>query len=424
MIALVDCNSFYASCEQVFRPDLWGKPVVVLSNNDGCIIAANKQAKALTHIPLFEPVFKIKKVLAENNITCFSSNYTLYGEMSQRVVNILNTFSPLVEVYSIDESFLNLNGMADVKDYDNYGEAIKQSIYKQTGLPVGVGIAPTKVLAKLANRIAKKRTDETNQVYVIDTEEKRIEALKSIMVKDVWGIGRRHAERLNKIGVTTAYQFTQLPVEWVRNHMTVVGERIWKEMHGESAIEFMVNPKLKKNIGTAKSFGKRIENLDLIEEACAYYITEVAEVLRSQNTCATYVQLFLHTNYHSTTDKQYSKSITVTLQYPTNSTFQLISQAKKGLYAIYKPGYRYKKVGVCLSGIVPQHCIQGNLFTPQKDYRDVRLTEVLDKLNSKFGKSTVASGAIGTRKKEWELIKEERSPRYTTQWHELLTVKA
>ncbi len=424
MIALVDCNSFYASCEQVFRPDLWDKPVVVLSNNDGCIIAANKQAKALTHIPLFEPVFKIKKVLAENGITCFSSNYTLYGDMSQRVINILRTFSPLVEVYSIDESFLDLSGVCHTTSYRDYGQEIKNTIFKHTGLPVGVGVAPTKVLAKLANRIAKKKTSETNQVYVIDTEEKRIEALKSTAIKDVWGIGRKHAKRLNAVGVVTAYHFTQLPLHWVRKQMTVVGERLWNELQGDPCIDFMTEPKPKKNIGTAKSFGKRLENISLIEEACSYYIAEVAEVLRSQKSCATYVQVFLHTNYHSKTDKQYSNSITSTLAIPTNNTFVLITEAKKALHAIYKPGFRYKKVGVCLSGIVPEQYVQGNLFESQNRYNDARLVDTIDRLNSKFGKSKVMSGSIGTRIKEWELIKEERSARYTTQWHEILTIKA
>jgi DNA polymerase V len=423
MIALVDCNSFYASCEQVFRPDLWNRPVVVLSNNDGCIIAANKQAKALTHIPLFEPVFKIKKILAKNGITCFSSNYTLYGDMSQRVVNILRKFSPLVEVYSIDESFLDLSGVCHTKSYTAYGQEIKNTIFKHTGLPVGVGIASTKVLAKLANRIAKKHTLESDQVYVMDSEEKRIEALKSTAIKDVWGIGKKHAKRLNAVGVVTAYDFTQLPLHWVRKQMTVVGERLWKELQDEPCIDFMTEPKPKKNIGTAKSFGKRLENLGLIEEACSYYIAEVAEVLRSQKSCATYIQVFLHTNYHSKTDKQYSKSIVNTLAVPSNNTFTLITEAKKALHAIYKAGYRYKKVGVCLSGIVPQQYVQGNLFVNKNKYTDARLVNAIDRLNSKFGKAKVMSASLGTRMKEWELVKEERSPRYTTQWQEILTIK-
>ena len=421
MIALVDCNSFYATCEQVFRPDLWGRPVVVLSNNDGCVIAANKEAKAISEIPMFEPVFKIKKQLIRNRVTFFSSNYTLYGEMSQRVMNILSTFSPQVEIYSIDEAFVDVSGIKHLS-LNKYGHQIKDTIYQYTGLPVGVGIAPTKVLAKLANKISKKRVTENKGVFVIDTEEKRIEVLRWADVKTVWGIGSKHAKRLKSMGVFTAYEFTQLPEEWVRKNMTVVGVRIWNELKGIPCIEFQTMPKPKQGIGTAKSFGKKLEDLGMIQEACSYYISEVSEVLRNQKSCATYLQVFLHTNYFSNRDKQYSNSITVTLPIPTCDTFALISEAKKALDAIYEPGYRYKKVGVCLSGIIPREYVQGNLFLPPPRWNKSQLLNTFDAINRKYGKSTVFSGLVGTRVKEWELIKEERSPRYTTQWGELLKV--
>lgn len=429
MIALVDCNSFYASCEQVFRPDLLGKPVVVLSNNDGCVIAANKEAKALTDIPMFEPVFKIKDQLLAHKVIFFSSNYTLYGEMSQRVMNILETFSPTVEIYSIDEAFVDLSGMRHIS-LNEFGHQMKEAIFKNTGLPVGVGIAPTKGLAKLANKMAKKIA-ANNHVFIIDSEEKRIEALKWCKIGDVWGIGRKHAERLKNIGVFDAFQFTQTPLPWVRREMTVVGERTWRELQGEPCMEFVTQPPPKKGIGTAKSFGIKLPDLERIEEACAYYISEVGEVLRAQKSCATYVQVFIVTNYHSNVDKQYSNSRTVTLEIPTNNTFTLIAAARKALAAIYKPGYRYKKVGVNLSGIVPQHCVQGNLFhqphpcggQASKGDNDA-LIKTFDGINRKFGKATVSSGLVGTRVSEWELIKKERSPRYTTQWKELLYIKA
>lgn len=417
---MVDCNSFYASCEQVFRPDLWGKPVVVLSNNDGCIIAANKEAKALAHIPMFEPVFKIKDVLIRNNVVFFSSNYTLYGEMSQRVMNILRDFSPLVEVYSIDESFVELTGIKPIDLY-KYGKEIKEKIFRYTGLPVGVGIAPTKVLAKLANRIAKKEK-EHGHVFVIDSEQKRIEALKRSKIGDVWGIGRQHARHLQEKEINTAFDFVNTSRAWVRREMTVVGERLWRELRGESCIDFTTVPEPKKGIGTAKSFGKRLEDLDMIEEACAYYISEVSEVLRAQKSCASYVQVFVHTNYHSKIDKQYSKSCTVTLPIPTNNTFLLVAEAKKALHKIYEKGFRYKKVGVNLSGIIPQKYVQGNLFEQSPKISNPALMKVFDGINNKYGKSTVASATTGTRKKEWELIKKQRSPRYTTQWQELLKI--
>ena len=423
MIALVDCNSFYATCEQVFRPDLWGKPVVVLSNNDGCIIAANKEAKAISEISMFEPVFKIKKQLIKNNVAIFSSNYTLYGEMSQRVMNILSAFSPQVEIYSIDEAFVDVSGMKYFS-LNQYGHQMKDAIFEYTGLPVGVGIAATKVLAKLANRISKKRVSENQGVFVIDSEEKRIEALKWATIKMVWGIGSKHAKRLKNIGIFTAYEFTQLPEEWVRKNMTVVGVRIWNELKGQPSIKFKTMPKPKKGIGTSKSFGKKIEDLGMIQEACSYYISEVSEVLRNQKSCATYLQVFLHTNYFSDRDKQYSNSITVTLSIPTSDTFVLISEAKKALDAIYKPGYRFKKVGVCLSGIIPREYVQGNLFLAAPRWDKKELMNVFDMMNRKYGKSTLFSGLVGTRIKEWELTKKDRSPRYTTQWNELLTVKA
>jgi len=421
MIALVDCNSFYASCEQVFRPDLRGKPVVVLSNNDGCIIAANREAKALSDIQMFGPVFKIKNELLKNKVALFSSNYTLYGEMSERVMNILKEFSVAVEVYSIDEAFLDLSGMKHIS-LNNYGHCIKNTILQYTGLPVGVGIAETKVLAKLANRISKKLAKEN--VFIIDSGKKRIKALQWAKVKDVWGIGRKHAKRLQNIGVFTAYEFTQIPEEWVRKNMTVVGVRIWKELQGKSCIGFQSTPKSKKGIGTAKSFGKKLEDLGIIQEACAYYISEVSEVLRNQKSCASYLQVFLHTNYHSRVDKQYSNSVTIKLSLPTSDTFTLISEAKKALDLIYKPNYRYKKVGVFLSGITPQEYVQGNLFEQKERINKGKLQKTFDAINAKYGKSTVFSGLVGTRVKDWELIKEHRSPRYTTQWSELLKIKA
>jgi len=420
MIALIDCNSFYASCEQVFRPDLWGKPVVVLSNNDGCVIAANREAKALTDIPMFEPVFKIREQLKAHKVSVFSSNYAFYGEMSQRVMNILHQFSPQVEVYSIDESFINVSGIITT-DLTTYASEIRNRIYQYTGLPVGVGIAKTKVLAKVANRIAKKFHKQLNTVYVIDTEEKRIKALKWLKIRDVWGVGRQHAKRLEEIGVYTPYDFTQLSAGWVRRHMTVVGLRIWDELQGKPRLGIQEMPKPKKGIGTAKSFGRPLEDLGLIEEACAYYISEVAEVLRAQKSCANYINVFLHTNRFSLKDAQYANSITITLPVATNDTLSLIAAAKKALHQIYKPGFRYKKVGVCLLGIIPQEFVQGNLFYPQK--KNVQtLMEVFDRLNYKYGKAKVYSALCGNRKKEWQLIQEERGPRYTTRWDELAVI--
>ena len=344
MIALVDCNSFYASCEQVFRPDLLGKPVVVLSNNDGCVIAANKEAKALAHIPMFEPVFKIKQVLQENNVTCFSSNYTLYADMSQRVMQTLHKFSPLVEEYSIDESFVDVSHYHKNELYE-IATKIRDAVFKNTGIPVGIGIAKTKSLSKVANKFAKKVT-ENKGVFVVDTEEKRKYLLASTALKDIWGIGRKHAIRVEKTGAKNALDFANLSVAWVRKELTVVGERLWRELNNLPCLEIVSLPDAKKGIGTAKSFGQKLTDYYLIEEATSYYVAEVADLLRQQSSAATCIEVFLQTNFFSKNENQYFKNIFITLDSPTNNTIKLTKEALSGLRKIYKPGYRYKKVGV------------------------------------------------------------------------------
>ena len=420
MIALVDCNSFYASCEQVFRPDLQGKPVVVLSNNDGCIIAANKEAKALAHIPMFQPVFKIKEVLKANNVTCFSSNYTLYADMSQRVMDTLREFSPLVEEYSIDESFVDLSHYPN-NELEDIANQIKNRVHTNTGIPVGVGIAKTKSLSKIANKFAKK-IEENKGVLVIDTEEKRKDLLQNAKVKDIWGIGKNHKIRVENAGAKNALDFTKLPLAWVRREMTVVGERLWRELNNMPCNEMVAITDPKKGIGTAKSFGYKLEDYGLIAEATSYYVAEVADLLRQQGSAARYLEVFLQTNYHSNVDKQDYQKIVITLEIPTHSTAKLTKEALKGLKKIYKPGHRYKKVGVNLMGLVPDTDIQTNLFYQEEKITSSKLTKVIDKLNSKYGKNKVKLASVGNREKQWALIKEHRSNRFTTQWDELLTI--
>ncbi|PKA99739.1 DNA polymerase V [Flavobacteriaceae bacterium MAR_2009_75] len=420
MIALVDCNSFYASCEQVFRPDLKKMPVVVLSNNDGCIIAANKEAKALTEIPMFQPVFKIQKLLDKSNVTYFSSNYTLYNDMSRRVMDTLKTFSPRVEEYSIDESFVDLS-IHQNECYTGLAHNIKNTIYKNTGIPVGVGIAKTKSLSKLANKYAKKIAENDN-VYVVDSEVKRKQLLQNLKVKDIWGIGRKHALRLEDKKISTALDFANMPVAWVRKEMTVIGERLWRELNNIPCLEIVEKPKAKKGIGTAKSFGFKLTSYSLIEEACSYYVAEVADLLRQQHSAASQIDISLQTNQHSEIDKQYRNNITITLDTPTDSTIKLTKEALRGLKQIYKPGYRYKKVGVNLLQLVNRTDIQTNLFDTQHKIESDTITFLLDNLNGKFGKNKIKLATVGNRHKEWALIKEHRSPRFTTQWDELLII--
>jgi len=420
MIALVDCNSFYASCEQVFRPDLEGKPVVVLSNNDGCVIAANKEAKALAHIPMFQPVFKIKQILAENNVTCFSSNYTLYADLSQRVMDTLREFSPLVEEYSIDESFVDLSHY-NPSEWHAIAHKIKDTVHKNTGIPVGVGVAKTKSLSKMANKFAKK-VAANNGVYVVDSEEKRKFLLESARVKDIWGIGRKHTIRVENTGAKTALDFANTEVAWVRKELTVVGERLWRELNNLPCLEMVHLPKAKKGIGTAKSFGRKLTDYGLIVEATSFYVAEVADLLRQQDSAAGCIEVFLQTNSFSNSDNQYSNKIIITLDTPTNSTIKLTKEALIGLKKIYKPGYRYKKVGVNLFHLIPENEVQMSLFHEEHKSESAALTKVMDALNSKFGKNKVKLATVGNREKEWALVKEHRSPRFTTQWDELLTI--
>lgn len=420
MIALVDCNSFYASCEQVFRPDLINRPVVVLSNNDGCIIAANKEAKALTEIPMFQPIFKIKKLLDENDVTYFSSNYTLYSDMSRRVMDTLMTFSPRVEEYSIDESWVDL-GCIKVDDYNAMAHRIKDTVHKNTGIPVGVGIAKTKSLSKLANKFAKKII-RNNNVYVVDSERKRQHLLLNLDVKDIWGIGKKHAIRLQNNGIHTALDFANMPVAWVRKEMTVIGERLWRELNNVPCLELETEANAKKGIGTAKSFGFKLSDYSLIEEACSYYVAEVADLLRQQHSLAAQLEISLQTNQHSAIDKQYRNSISINLDTPTDSTIKLTKEALKGLRQIFKPGYRYKKVGVNLTRLVHRNEVQTNMFDdPHKSESDV-ITNLIDNLNGKYGKNKIKVATVGNRSKDWALIKEHRSPRFTTQWGELMTI--
>ena len=420
MIALVDCNSFYASCEQVFRPDLLGKPVVVLSNNDGCVIAATKEAKALTQIPMFEPVFKIKQVLEANKVTCFSSNYTLYADMSQRVMETLRTFSPVVEEYSIDESFVDVSQYPENKLHE-IATKIKDAVFKNTGIPVGVGIAKTKSLSKIANKFAKK-IPENKGVYVVDSEEKRAHLLTKTSLKDVWGIGRKHAIRISNTGAKTALDFANMPLPWVRKEMTVVGERLWRELNNHPCLEMTTLPDIKKGIGTAKSFGQKLTDYHLIEEATSYYVAEVADLLRQQGSAATCIEVFLQTNFFSKNENQYFKNIFITLDSPTNNTIKLTKEAIKGLKAIYKPGFRYKKVGVHLHHLVSENELQMSLFHQEHKIENARLSKAMDVINSKYGKNKVKLATVGNREKEWALVKEHRSPRFTTQWDELLTI--
>ena len=419
MYALVDCNNFYASCQRVFEPHLIGKPVVILSNNDGCVIARSNEAKALG-IPMGAPAFEYKKLFEQHNVFVYSSNYALYGDMSSRVMNILSTYTPEIEIYSIDEAFLKFTGFNYV-NLEEYGIQIQRTVTKNTGIPISVGFAPTKALAKVANKIAKKFPERTKSVYVIDTEEKRIKALKWTKIEDVWGIGRKHTKRLQAKKVFTAYQFTQLPDEWVRKEMAVVGLRLKHELEGKPTLNLEM-PKSKKMIATTRSFEKPMTKRKDMAERVATFTASCAQKLRKQNSHCNMIMVFVHTNYFRKDQPQYSRNIVIKTDFPTNSTIEINHYAQIGLKAIFKEGYHYKKAGVIVMGLTPNSETQLSLFNTSNP-KHQPLMSVIDQLNQSYGTNKIkfATQSLG---RQWKMKQEKLSPSYTTKIKEIITIKA
>lgn len=419
MYALVDCNNFYASCQRVFEPHLIGKPVVILSNNDGCVIARSNEAKALG-IPMGAPAFEYKKLFEDHNVFVYSSNYALYGDMSSRVMNILSTYTPEIEIYSIDEAFLKFKGF-DLFNLEEYGIQIQRTVTKNTGIPISVGFAPTKALAKVANKIAKKFPERTKSVYVIDTEEKRIKALKWTKIEDVWGIGRKHTKRLQAKQIFNAFQFTQLPDDWVRKEMAVVGLRLKHELEGKPTLNLEM-PKSKKMIATTRSFEKPMTKLEDMAERVATFTASCAQKLRKQNSHCNMIMVFVHTNYFRKDQPQYSRNIVIKTDFPTNSTIELNQYALIGLKAIFKEGYYYKKAGVIVMGLTPNNETQLSLFNTSNP-KHQPLMSVIDKLNQSYGTNKIkfATQSLG---RQWKMRQEKLSPSYTTKLQEIITIKA
>ncbi|WP_161887908.1 Y-family DNA polymerase [Pontibacter russatus] len=417
LFALADCNSFYCSCERVFRPELNEKPVVVLSNNDGCVIARSNEAKELG-IQMGVPFFEIRHLVENGHVQAFSSNYALYGDLSDKVMQTLSRFTPHVEVSSIDECFLDLGGFYKV-DLHQYAWEIKQTVLQWTGIPVSLGIAPTKALAKVANKLAKK-SRKANGVLVL-TEPYHIQkALEATKVEDVWGIGRQHARFLKKRNILTARDFAQLSENWVRQHMTVVGVRLLKELRGESCLELEEVAPPKKGICTSRSFGKRVSSFDEVQEATATYAARCAKKLRQQGSSANLVTVFLHTNPFSAQDRQYAASKTVCLPVATNSDMELIRYANIALKTILREGYWYKKSGVIVTGIVPEGHVQLGLLDPVNRGKHARLMEAMDGLTDRFGRGKVRVATQGFDN-SWQLRSDYKSPGYTTNINELPT---
>ncbi|WP_330940742.1 Y-family DNA polymerase [Bacteroides sp. MSB163] len=414
MFGLVDCNNFYASCERVFTPSLNGKPIVVLSNNDGCVIARSNEAKVLG-IKMGVPAYQIKDLVKQHDVAVFSSNYVLYGDMSGRVMSMLAELAPEIEVYSIDEAFLNLAG---IKDLQSLGANIVRKVSRGTGIPVSLGIAPTKTLAKMANKFAKKYP-AYNRLCIIDTEEKREKALKLFEIGDVWGIGRRQAAKLEKQGVKTAFDFTQLPGSWVRKNMTVVGERTWKELRGISCIDMESAPPAKKQICTSRSFGKMVEDIDTMSEAIATHASACAKKLRQQKSYAMSLMVFIHTNNFREDLPQYWKNTIIKLPVPTSDTLEIVHYALEGLKSIFMPGYQYKKAGVIITEIVTS--AQLGLFDTVDREKREKLMQAIDKVNGEH--RHLVKLAVQGNGRDWKLKQEQLSKRYTTDINEVLTIK-
>jgi len=419
MFALVDCNNFYASCERAFNPYWNGRPVVVLSNNDGCVIARSNEAKKIG-IKMGVPAYQIRTEIEQYNIGVFSSNYTLYGDMSNRVMSMLSSYSPNVEIYSIDECFLDFSGFG-LYDLKTYGEGIVQSVTKGTGIPVSMGIALTKTLAKVANKFAKKHKGYKG-VCIIDTEEKRIEALKRTEINDVWGIGHRHAKRLEQYGVYSAYDFAQMPKAWVRQQMTVVGERTWKELNGEPCIDMEQIAPAKKQICTSRAFGQTIADIEGLKEAVSSFASICAGKLRKQKSCAQSLMVFIHTNNFREDLPQYFKNCVIKLPVPTNSTPEIVHYAIAALLNIYRKGYYFKKAGVILMDIVPDNAIQQNIFDVVDREKHKKLMEVVDRLNNGFSRNNLFL-AVQDGRRKWKLKQELLSPCYTTKLNDIIKIK-
>jgi len=419
MFALIDCNNFYASCERVFRPELNGVPIVVLSNNDGCVIARSNEAKALG-ITMGAPAFTFEKDFEEKGIKVFSSNYALYGDMCSRVMDILRTFCPSVEVYSIDEAFLCFDGFGHF-DLQKLGEQMRQQVTKGTGIPISVGFAPTKALAKVANKIAKKYQAVTGGVHVIDNDFKLEKAIKWTRIEDVWGIGRQHAKRLNALGVYTALDFTKMNQGWVQKNMSIVGLRLQHELAGKRRLE-LEEEKKKQNIATTRSFDKNYTEFSDVHERVITFAVTCAEKLRMQDSCCNEIMVFVHTNSFREDQPQYAKNVVIKLPYPTNSGIELAKFATEGLRKIFKFGYGYKKAGVIAMEITPANYGQRMIFE-NSDQRHGPLFAVVDQLNKALGnqKIKLASQDLG---RTWKMKQERLSPRYTTRLDEIITIHA
>ncbi|AWF38737.1 IMS HHH motif family protein [Klebsiella oxytoca] len=420
MFALVDVNSFYASCEMVFRPDLRGRPVVVLSNNDGCVIARNHEAKLL-EIPMGAPYFKMKSQFERHQVAVFSSNYALYGDMSQRVMTLLEELSPAVYQYSIDEAFVNLSGIHRTEELEAFGRHVRSTLLQCTGLTVGVGIGPTKTLAKLAN-YAAKRWPKFEGVVDLSLQARQRKLLAKVAVGEIWGVGRRMAKKLNDMGITTALELAEMPASLIRKHFSVVMERTVRELRGESCLEPEEYMPTKQQIISSRSFSQKVSEYGPMREAICSHAVRAAERLRAQHQYCRYVSVFLKTSPFASNDVYYGNDAGTEIHIPTQDSRDIVAAAVKCLETIWREGHRYQKCGVMLGDFFSRGVAQLGLFD---DYRpranSEQLMEVLDFVNRREKGRLWFAGQGITR--SWEMKRHRLSPAYTTRFSDLLRVK-
>ncbi|WP_276488409.1 translesion error-prone DNA polymerase V subunit UmuC [Ectopseudomonas mendocina] len=415
--ALVDCNNFYVSCERLFRPDLRTVPMVVLSNNDGCVVSRSNEAKALG-IGMGEPFFKIRDQVQAHGVLAFSSNYALYGDVSARVVRVLRGLAPRLEVYSIDESFLDLAGLG--RPLAGYGRHIRAEVQRLTGMPVGVGISTTKTLAKLANWAAKRRSQ--SGVVVATRPEQQAALLKDAPLGEVWGVGRKLQAHLGALGVKTAWDLAQQDAWTMRKQFSVVLEKTIRELRGEPCFALDEGPEPKQMITCSRSFSRRVTELAPLREAVASYACRAAEKLRAQGDVCQLLQVYIRTGVFNPDEPRYARTASVPLHSPSNDSRDLVQAALAGLEGIYRPGYRYQKAGVMLMNLASPGQVQADLFAPAPRPRSAALMATVDRINTNMGRGTVRLArvpALGG----WSMKQELRSPGYTCRWDELPRVR-
>ncbi|HAW1843549.1 TPA: Y-family DNA polymerase [Escherichia coli] len=422
MFALVDVNSFYASCETAFRPDLKGRPVVVLSNNDGCVIARNAEAKR-AGVKMGDPYFKQRDLFRRYGVVCFSSNYELYADMSSRVMSTLEAMSPRCEIYSIDEAFCDLTGVRNCRVLQEFGQELKDAVYQNTGLAVGVGIAQTKTLAKLANHAAKKWQRQTGGGVDLSNLDRQRKLMAALPVDEVWGVGRRISKKLEAMGIKTVLDLADTDMHFIRKHFNVVLERTVRELRGEPCLELEEFAPVKQAIVCSRSFGERIMDYDVMRQAICSYASRATEKLRGEHQYCRFISTFVKTSPFALNEPYYGNSASVKLLTPTQDSRDIIAAATRSLDAIWKDGHRYQKGGVMLGDFFSQGIAQLNLFDDNAlRAGSEKLMEVLDHLNAKGGRGTLYFAGQGIQQ-QWAMKREMLSPRYTTRYEDLIHVK-